>query len=473
MTMAILALALLQQPARPSVPPAPVAVPPASDTTPPDTTGRPCHVTIDTVGHFGRQVEIRPGVSNFFAGGGVQAHCQGTHTTLVADSTAWYADVGRLDMLGSVHIRDSTMWIDSQTASYYLHQEMLEAHKDVVATNRVTGTVLRGPNLTYYRVARGVRDTTEMFASERPTIDYRTSPDSGEPTVIVADRVRQKGADRIWCGGQVTVDRSDLAAQADSMLLDETAGVGVLIGQPSISGKGPSPFHLVGRRITLGLHNHDVREVRALGDGVATSADWHLTADTIQLALEQRRLQQIFAWGDSTRPHAVSTLTTIDSDSLALDMPNQVLKEARAFRHALSTSKRDSASNERNWIAGDTIVADWKHQGDSAGHAQVSLNHVVARGAARALTHLHDEHDSTRTPSLNYSRGAVIDILLHASKIDRVLVTGRADGIQLEPFDTTKAAADTTKAHRAAADSAKKHRSAADTTGAHRASPSP
>lgn len=466
MTMAILALALLQQPTAPSAS--------ASDSARPDTgAGRPCHVTIDTVGHFGRQVEVRPGETNLFAGGGVRAHCQGTTTTLTADSIAWYAGVGRLDMLGGVKIRDTTVWLDSQTANYYLRQERLEAHKNVVATNRATGTVLRGPNMTYYRVAKGIRDTAEMYASSRPTIDYRSSPDSGEPAVIVADRVRQKGNDRIWCGGNVTVDRSDLAAQSDSMHLDEAAGSAELVGEPAIAGKGPRAFHLVGRLITLGLKNHDVRVVRALGDGVATSADWRLTADTIHLLLEKHELQRIFAWGDSIRPHAVSSLHTIDADSLALDTPDQVLSEVRAFRRALSISNRDTtAGAERNWISGDTIVAHWINRGDSAGRPRVALNHIVARGSARAFTHMHSEKDSTRAPSLNYSRGTVIDIVLHGDKIDRVLVTGHADGVQLEPpepVDSTKAHRDSTKAH---ADSAKA-RAPRDTTKAHHVATAP
>jgi hypothetical protein len=61
---------------------------------------------------------------------------------------------------------------------------------------------------------------------------------------------------------------------------------------------------------------------------------------------------------------------------------------------------------------------------------------------------MHGSRDSTAGPSLNYSRGAVIDIALNGDKVERVTVTGRADGVQLEPLppapDTTKHT-DTTK----------------------------
>jgi hypothetical protein len=392
-------------------------------------------VAIDTVGHYGRQVEVRRGETNLFAGGGVRAHCQGTSSTLSADSVAWYAGLGRFDMLGRVHIRDTAMSLDAETASYYLRTERLEAHKNAVAINHATGSVLRGPNLTYYRVARGLRDTAEMYATSRPTIDYRATPDSGEPYVIVADRVRLKGNDRLWAAGSATIDRSDLSAQADSMMRDQTAGIGVLVGKPRVEGKGARSYTLVGRRIELGLQEREVNLIKALGAGEAKGADWQLTADTIHLGVGRHKLQQVFAWGDSSRPHARSSQHTLQADSLALDVPDEVLTQARAFRHALSTSRRDtSTSAAQDWIAGDTITAHWMQAPDSSAGTKATLDRLVARGAARAFTHLRNERDSTAPPSLNYSRGTVIDIALKGDRIDRVLVTGRADGVQLEPL---------------------------------------
>jgi len=425
-----------------------------------DTSGRPCKVIIDSVGRQTQQVEVRAGETNVFAGGGVLAHCDGTSSTLASDSVAWFAGVGRFDMIGQrnpVHIRDTAITLDATTAAYFLRQERLEAHKNVVAVNRNSGSVLRGPNLTYYRAVKGVRDTLEMYASSRPTIEYRASTDSGagEPYVIVADRVRFKGNDRMWGGGQVTIDRSDFAARGDSMQLDQAAGFAVLVGKPRVEGKSARPYTLTGTRIELGLQGRDIRLVKALGDGVATGADWRLTADTIHLHLDRKKLQQAFAWGpkDSIHARAVSTRNTIVSDSLALDLPDEVLTEARAFGHAHSTStkespKRDStATGDADWFAGDSLTARWTQVPDSAGTPRTKLNRVIARGSARSFTHLASQHDSAG-PSLNYSRGKVIDCILKGDKVDRCTVTGQANGVQLEPKppapDTTKKA-DTTK----------------------------
>src|SRR5437016_4088218 len=179
MVATVLLVALVQHPAAPA------------DTA----AGRPCKMIIDSVGRQAQQVEVRRGETNVFAGGGVLAHCEGTSSTLASDSVAWFAGVKRFDMLGQknpVHIRDTAMTLDATTAAYFMGQERLEAHKNVIAVNRKTGSVLRGPNLTYYRAVRGVRDTLEMYASGRPTIEYHTTADTGggEPYLIVADRVR-------------------------------------------------------------------------------------------------------------------------------------------------------------------------------------------------------------------------------------------------------------------------------------------
>jgi hypothetical protein len=438
-----LALFALQQPAVP----------------PPDTgRGRPCVVEIDSIGHNYREVVQATGIKSYHAGGGVLAHCQGTHTTLSTDSIAHYPAFGRADLIGRVHIRDTTIALDANFVSYFVRDERLEAHTNVVAVNKSNGSVLRGPNLTYWRATPGIRDTLEMFATQRPTIQYRGggAADTTEPYVIVADRVRFKGSDRMWAGGRSTIDRSDFAAQGDSMMLDQAAGLGVLIGKPRVQGKGPQSYTLTGTRIELALQAKEIRLVKALGNGKATSTDWVLTADTIHLAIERRKLQQALAWGgagkSALRPHAISALQDIRADSLALDVPDQVLTEGRGFGKAFSASKRDSTvANVRaqctgdntdcltsclriavDCITGDTLTARWGQDPDSTGVPRSRIHRIIARGSARALTHMYGR-DTTSGPTLNYSRGKSIDIVLKQARIDRVTVGGRADGVHLEP----------------------------------------
>ena len=415
-----------------------------------DTTqGRPCVVAVDSVGHFAKTTnaageEIRNG------GGGVLAHCLGTSTTVSADSFAHYAALGRLDLIGRVQIRDTALSLDARLASYFTRDERLEAHNNVVAINRRTGSVLRGPNLKYWRAVPGVRDTVEMYATQRPTVEYRQNQPgdtlSNEPYIIVSDRLRLKGDDRMWAGGKVTVDRSDFASRSDSLLLDQTSGFGVLVGTPSVEGRGKETggvaaknYTLVGTRIELALAQRDIRAVKALGHGKATGSDWTLTADTIDLRIADKQLQQTFAWGDSLRPHAISALYTIQSDSLAIDSPGEILKESRAFGNAFSTAKRDSTTPlaRTDWITGDSLTIRFVQEQDSATQRPRSrLRELVSRGApARALTHHADQRDTTAKaePAINYSRGHQITMTMLRDRIDRVVVSGKADGVHLEP----------------------------------------
>jgi len=288
-----------------------------------------------------------------------------------------------------------------------------------------------------------------MYATQRPTVEYRQNQPgdtlTNEPYIIVADRLRFKGDDRMWAGGKVTIDRSDFASRSDSMLLDQTTGFGVLVGRPSVEGRGRAStgdaaknYTLVGTRIELGLAQHDIRQVKALGHGKATGSDWVLTADTIYLRIADKLLQQTFAWGDSMRPHAISTLYTIQSDSLAIDSPGEILTESRAFGSAFSTAKRDSVTppNETDWITGDSLTIRFAQEQDSVTHRPRSrLRQLVSRGSpARALTHHANERDTTQVgPSINYSRGHQITLAMLKDRIDRVVVGGKADGVHLEP----------------------------------------
>lgn len=414
---------------------------------PPDT-GRPCRVMIDSIGHTYREITSANGEKSAHGGGGVLGHCEGTGNTISADSFAHYSAIGRLDLIGRVQIRDTGLALDARIASYYLKDERLEAHNNVIAVNRLTGSVLRGPNLRYWRAAKGIRDTVEMYATQRPTVEYRQTQigDSlaTEPYIIVADRMRFKGNDRMWGGGRVTIDRSDFASRSDSMMLDQAQGFGVLVRNPSVEGRGRTAggaagktYTLVGTRIELALEQRDVRGVKALGNGKATGSDWTLTADTIDLRIADKLLQQTFAWGDSVRPHAISAQYTTQSDSLAIDSPGEVLKETRAFGRAFATAKRDSTTpaNETDWITGDSLTIRFVQEQDSITNRPRSrVRELVSRGSARALTHLRDVKDTSGVgPSINYSRGNRITVAMLRDRIERVVVAGKADGVHLEP----------------------------------------
>lgn len=410
-----------------------------------------CVFQIDNVDRQGAVEETARG-TNYFAGGNVQLSCRGTQISMRSDSVAAYGG-SVVQFIGHVKYRDSTIAMDADRGTYYKNGERWAARGRVNTQNLETGSTLTGPSLDYFRVVPGVRDTLEMYAVGRPKLKYVEAAEGQgehavEPYLIVADRVRFKGNDRIFAGGKVTVDRSDFAARSDSMRLDTGVGSdGTLLGGgPIIRGLGTDSFRLSGTRIDLALKQRELDRVVAKGGAHAVSRDWDLVADTIALDLENRALERTLAWGRKSRPYAVSPSYAMRADSLVLESPGQLLKEVRGYGKAWLGGTVDSVTKDRDWMRGDTVVAIFA-KADSAGHDRAVLSRIVARADAQSY-HLEPNPKAPRRPSVNYARGNVIVVTMSPEPdggVQRVDIRGMVEGIQLEASaDTAAAPADTT-----------------------------
>jgi hypothetical protein len=437
-------------------PPAPKPSPPAKPTPPrpsssPGQSGK-CVFQIDNVDRQGSVVETAAG-TNYFAGGNVRLSCRGAQISMQSDSVAAYAG-NLVQFIGNVKYRDSTLSMDADFGTYYKNGERWEARGKVTTQNLKSGSTLTGPSLDYYRVVKGVRDTLEMYAVGRPRIRYFADDSAAkaeEPYLIVADRVRFKGSDRIWAGGKVTIDRSDFAARSDSLRLDTGSGSdGTLLGSsPTIRGLGADSFSLAGRRVDLKLDRRELSEVVAKGEGQAISKEWDLVGDTISLDLKARKLERTLAWGRTSRPYLTSPSHAMRADSLLVETPGQQLREVRGFGKAWLGGEVDSATKDRDWLRGDTIVAQFAAR-DSAGTSRAVLSRIEAKKDAQSY-HLERNSKFPLRPSINYARGNVIVVTMAKGQnpgADRVDVKGQVEGLQLEASADTAARPDTSSAAR-------------------------
>lgn len=345
-----------------------------------------------------------------------------------SDSVVRFVAPGRIEFIENVDFSDSTARLTADRATYFERYDSLEARGHVRLVNSITGTVLSGPQLTYLREVQGVRDTAELRATRRPTVEYRAEGDTTEPYVIVADRVRLRG-NATWAVGQVTIDRSDFAGRGDSAWLDLGEGHGVIVGNAEASGQDTLGYDLRGERLAFGLVDDKLNWVQAEGSARATSADWEIVGDTIMFSVLNDLIQAGAAWGDSTRPLATSQAYAIGADSLAVDTPDQELEEVRGYGNALATTSSDSSGSDPDWMAGDTVTARF-YGTETGGRA---LAQLTAAGNARAFYKIIDEADSTGAPAINYSRGLRIVAAFKDDTVDRVDVIGKADGVYLEP----------------------------------------
>lgn len=385
-----------------------------------------CRPVLDRAGVMRSQA----GGRRSFWSGGVWARCVGQTTTMYADSVAWFGDLNRMDFVGNVRFRDSTVILDAHRANYYPGDERIEAFENVFLVSRVTGSTLSGPRLTYWR-ATTFRPQSELFSTGRPTVEYRTPGDTAaEPYLIVGQRVRLRGQSTAWAGGDVTIRRSTVDAKGDSASLDVARDEGALIGHAEASGGAEETgYQISGRRIDFRLRAGSLVWVQARGSANTLSADWRVVGDTIEFLLANDLIQAGSAWGDSTLPQAVSVSQTIQADSLAIDAPNQLLTEVRGYGRARATAI-DSLSARSDWMSGDTVIARF----DSTATGNRHLSRLEAHSNAHAFYHVYNEEDRARPPAINYSRGRHITALFKPDQVlDRVDIVDAADGVYLEP----------------------------------------
>ena len=408
-----------------------------------------CRLEIMQVQRQGVQVYVSDKVENYFAGGDVQLRCRGENVRIWTDSIASYQG-SVVQFIGNFRYEDETAKVTSDFGTYYKNDERWEARGNVVYLNLKDNSQLRGPSVNYYRKIKGTRELEEAFAEQRPTLTIASKDSAGraaEPYIVIADRVRTRGQDLMWAGGTVTIDRSDLRGRGDSLQLDTgKTGAGALIGHAAIRRAAQDSFALAGRQIDLGLVKKELTSVTGRDSATLRSKDLDLSSEVIRLRLESSKVIQTFAWGTKRRPEALADDYQVRGDSLAVDTPHEALKELRAFGKAWVGFKPDSAQGERDWLAGEKIVAQFEPTTPGAKQKSV-LKTLEARDSARSFYRIASTNAADKRPSISYSQADRILLTMQQGmgdslKVQRVDMAGHVYGMQVSPAlaksDSTK-----------------------------------
>ena len=434
------------------------------------------------------------GPRNVFFGGRVNARCLNQDVRLVADSAEWYQGAQVLYLIGNVRYTEPRVRVSSDQMNYFQVDERLLASGNVEAT-LPSGSVMRGPQATYYRAVKGVRPAAKLEAVQRPRLWLSQRDSAGtqsEPVQITANQITTDNDSLVYAGGKVEITRSDLDARSDSAFLDSGSEFARLMVQPVIIGKGERSYTLRGKQVELYTKNRLVQRVLAQSEARATSEDLLLTADTIDLRVDRNKAQAAYIWGPS-RARAVSPDRDLIADSLAVRMPDQQLREGRAFRKAVATTIPDTAtvrSGDKDWLKGDTIFAYFdstarrpavrasptipgviqappttikpKGRGKAADTAErrpvavavdslprdstradtatvrPQLRELQAIGHASARYQIAAQGSPPEKPAINYSRGDRITVTMDTVGVSKVHIDENAVGLYLEPVrDTT------------------------------------
>lgn len=388
------------------------------------------------------------GQRHIFLGGGVRAVCQAQNITVVADSVESYEDSRVMYLIGKVHYTEPRLTLDANRVTYWENEERLRSEGNVDAT-LPSGTNLKGPLVDYYRAARGLRPTPRMIAPQRPTIrivERDSAGAAGEPILVTANQVTMEADSLVYAGGRVVLTRPDMVARGDSAVVDNGRQWARLMRNPVVEGKGKRPFTLTGKVIDVFARDRRLERALASGDAKTVSDSTTIRADTLDFRVVDGQIERAFAWGPS-RATVVSPTYDVLADSLDVRMPAQRVERVYAVGGALIESEPDSLrveSEERNWLRGDTIIAEFDTARVAAGDSGVAIRRLEALGSAQSFYQVEPRDSTARRPAVNYVRGRAITVSFADRQVARVSVVDQASGVYLEPGEPTAAPASAT-----------------------------
>lgn len=384
-------------------------------------------------------LQLPSGRYNILQGGGVIYRCRGQDNTIIADSSEYYGDQSVLYLIGNVHYRETRAKVDSDRMTYYQLEDRLRAEGNVNVVLQ-SGTTMRGPVVDYYR-ATASRPLAKAVATGRPTmrlVERTGSGQPGQPVNVVANQIVSEGENLVFASGAVVITRPDVTAKGDSAFLDSRREFARLMRSPVVESKGERPFTLRGGIIDLFSRDRVLERVVATPDGHALSQDLELVADSVDLRLKNEKLDQVIAWGKE-RARAISPEREIVADSIHVIMPGQRLRQVRAVRNAYANSIPDTVhvvSTERDWIRGDTIIAEFDSLAQNDTTSKPQPRRIIATGNAISYHQLAANSRVRTLPNINYVKGKAITVLFANREVTRVEVFEQASGVYIEPATT-------------------------------------
>jgi hypothetical protein len=416
---------------------------------------RNCNIT-----RTGEANLVNPGTpfEVMYMGGGVQVRCAGG-TTIRSDSAVYMGQSGMYEFIRNVQYADSARTLTARHMLYHEPQRLVTAENDVVLTDILNGSTLRGPSLSYYLKSETQPEDMLQMHTGRP-VAMLIRPAAADTmmrdtTIVVADMLDIVGETRFSARGNVDVTRSNLKAYAASAEFTEDAGDMTLRGNARIVDE---EYTVHGDSI-VGASDEEgeLREVRALGNARIDAEEMDVQAPVITVFLAESQLDRLVAVGTrnetaperSVQARALSPELRLLADSLDIRAPGRQVEQVVAIGHGFAERlTTDTTAAERpemprnDWVRGDTIIARFTDPPPSATDTtqQRVLEHLDVRAGtekARSFYLIPDENDPNGQPAVNYVIAQRIQVSFRDGQVVAVEADdadGQLHGMYLRPL---------------------------------------
>lgn len=388
----------------------------------------------------GASSELINGIEIARGGGGITVHCPSRNITLRADSGEKFGEE-RVELYGHVHYDEpSRIDLKSDRLTYLMRDERVVVRGNVVAT-QPNGSKLVGPEATYLRAVPRVRTVEELEAIASPTVTIAPRNPNEKPVIVNATTIFMRGDSLIYASRRVVIDRSDLVARSDSAFLDGRTGNETmrLMFKPSVEGREGRKFKLEGEIIDAFSRDRKLQRVIARGAGHATSENFDIVADTIDLRMSNDKMERAIAWSGKGRAKATAPGQVITADSIDALLPGQKVRIVYAIRNAHAEADADTTrfrTTERDWLRGETLTA-WFDSTDTRDTSKTPpIDRIVTThkgDSAQAYYHMPASNTSCKEAGISYVRGREILIDFNDRKVGLVSVRDSVVGMYLEP----------------------------------------
>lgn len=409
-----------------------------------------------------------------------------------ADSAVAYTISNYVQFIGDVSFEDAQRRLSSSSAEYFATVGRLQAHGSVQVDDKTDGGVMRGQEMVYRRAGPNrPREQLEFFEG-RPSARLYGRPRSGDtaapadsgpdssnadavPYDVEADRIIVEGEGYFHATGSVQIERpplpgdsARLRAFGDSVEFDQLRGTLRLSrGARLVLDERELSADLIVAR----LPGDTVRDVSGRRGAVLTAAAVRLEAPLVRMFFDEGVMERLVAVpltpapqdpsalppsaldsGDGARPVARARSFVVVADSLEALTPGEALERIEAVGSARAeSSARDSLNTpdtpalaRTDWIEGDTIVAlfapaaappDAADASTEPPEEEYRLERLEATGSARSLYRMRasDTVQAARRPAIHYVSASRIAIEFEQGDIERMEVSGEAQGLHVEP----------------------------------------